>query len=190
MYPIVPIEEKGDLVSFTVKKHVFYNGRGGIENCSRAGLSFSFAYQFNLESLQRVIREADGSSFVVVEEGDNKKLVKPRYIVRSEDIYLLLEDKSKIMPVISYGNKLAFGISSEIINDYQKKRGQWYYATFLPVRMPCNTALKTLEKSKLVISKIYKDNKVVMRDVEFGFKLARKKLFEPYFQTKFQIWIE
>ena len=183
----LPSQEK--LINLSVREVNLIHGSPGQfkcnENLSRGNLSFNFEYFIN-KGLPR-------KSFLVgVSEArieiNNKwgnifrsRNGRGRFKVKKEDIYLI-HDGKKIAPIIYLKGTDFEVIESEYIS-YLNNSDDFAvrYITF-----PINCIDAISKSTKLIIKKIYKDDKIILKDIEFDLIL----IDDNWNNKPQKIWLE
>ena len=119
---------------------------------------FALTYSVNIKAPSVRIQGAH-PEFEFVKNG----VTKGRFKINKSDIYLLHQNQ-KFYPTIYWREYEYDTIESASVSYLNYKRYGTLYAKF---DLPCTKLLDP--GTKLVISKIYKDDKVIQSNIEFGF---------------------
>lgn len=127
------------------------------QRCAKQS-DFAFTYSVNIKAPSVRIQGAH-PEFEFVKNG----VTKGRFKINKSDIYLLHQNQ-KFYPTIYWREYEYDTIESASVSYLNYKRYGTLYAKF---DLPCTKLLDP--DTKLVISKIYKDDKVIESNIEFGF---------------------
>jgi hypothetical protein len=179
----LPSQEK--LINLSVREVSLIDGSPGQfkcdENLSRGALFFEFKYMINEELSWPVIRSKSEARNKKWKNVFRSKNGRGRFKVKKEDIYLI-HDGSKVVPRIYWGDEDLEAIESNEISypdDWNR-----YASNFVTFPITCIDAIS--KPTKLVIKKIFKDDKIILKDIEFDLIL----IDDNWNNKPQKIWLE
>ena len=175
MYPKKEIKNQGNFIGLAVgMSSTFFDSNN---DCENRGLMVRMTYLANTDKPNNSLEVQRISGY-------------DRYEVKKEDIYLVHQNK-KILPTKIYFSDHEFDyIKSDTFSflkhDYKGiKRWATKYIIF-----PLKCSALPNSETKLVIAKIYQDNKVFLENIEFKIEILEQKPFEPDLPRGGRIWLE